>query len=67
MYQCDYCKYESMYKYNVDRHVVAKHKQLRNGTYHAHRNDASQPNPYVNSYLTNTTHLNESRANHNIC
>ena len=53
MYQCDYCKYESMYTYNVDRHEVAKHKQLKTKTYQAHRNYASHPNPYASPYLTN--------------
>ena len=55
MYQCEHCKYESMYKYNVDRHLVAKHKQLKTQTYQAHRNYASHPHPYVNPYITSGT------------
>jgi hypothetical protein len=52
MYQCEHCKYESMYKYNVDRHLVAKHKQLKTETYQAHRNYASH-HPYGHPYLSN--------------
>jgi hypothetical protein len=26
-YQCEECNYESLYKFNVDRHKAAKHKQ----------------------------------------
>ena len=29
MYQCEECNYESFYKFNVDRHVAAKHKHLK--------------------------------------
>ena len=64
MYQCEHCKYESMYKYNVDRHVVAKHKLktetflffcfLKTETYQAHRNYASHPHPYVKQAGNNT-------------
>ena len=27
MYQCSVCEYESMYKFNVDRHEKAKHSK----------------------------------------
>ena len=30
MYQCDYCNYESIYKYNVIRHEEGKHGQQSN-------------------------------------
>ena len=29
MYQCEECNYESFYKFNVDKHVAAKHKHLK--------------------------------------
>jgi hypothetical protein len=30
MYQCDYCNYESIHKYNVTRHEKGKHRQSSN-------------------------------------
>ena len=42
MHQCHYCKYESIYKYNVDRLEVAKHKQLKTKTYQAHATHHNQ-------------------------
>ena len=47
MYQCDYCNYESIYKYNVTRHEEGKHqmkifnrfiKTLINNTDHGNHN-----------------------------
>jgi hypothetical protein len=42
MYQCEHCKYESMYKYNMDRHLVAKHKQLKTENIQSKENHDNQ-------------------------
>ena len=34
MYQCDFCNYEIMYKYNVMRHEKGKHGQNSNKAKH---------------------------------
>ena len=46
MYQCDYCNYESIHKYNVIRHEEGKHGQksnTNNQEIHPNSNKVQQP------------------------
>ena len=46
MYQCDFCNYESIYKYNVMRHEEGKHGQksnTNNQEIHPNSNQVQQP------------------------
>ena len=51
MYQCSVCEYESMYKFNVDRHEKAKH---------------SKPNSTSHTISNNVTHQTGSDAEQSI-
>ena len=67
MYQCSVCEYESMYKFNVDRHEKAKHSKpnstsltISNNVTHQTGSGAEQSIP---SYSQNEKHSNMQEEN----
>jgi hypothetical protein len=51
MYQCDFCNYESIYKYNVMRHEEGKHGQNSKKNKPNSFQHTSKAHPYVHPYV----------------